>query len=506
MLGSAAVLCVSAFLVGFRPPSTALRAPINPVSGNLGFTVVVRGDATVVTNENEGTMAIGGNLVMGGAYSLANSGPGTYVDDDDARPTALVVGGRIDFPESTGFVRVLSGGYVKVGDLSGTFVMDRDNNGAIVNTRLNATDDYEDPVRVELTVTQPVDSVGPTQILDFDSLFSTYRDRSEALAECENNVVLTDANGDPFPGNEIPPGSTVYISPAPDMTNVLNITAENLSNIATLTFRNPPTAAGPLLINVDTSALGGVYTWSPPNFAGIGGPDARYILINFPGAQEITLPAGSGATVEGTIYAPGATLIDDNASNIEGNIVVDEFVHNGGEVHNFPFSTTLDCLGGPTPTPPVTPTPTGTSTSTATPTGTSTATATPTGTSTATPATTRVPRPAATATRATAGVLPVTAPRVPPKSRGTISPAQQSVRKTWTNQAQQGMGHVYSQYGAHKKEDTKVAVFVPLHKDADGWPAWGHQGRPAWHGPRVVAKHHGHEAHKNRRRHGRRPS
>ncbi|GIH67415.1 hypothetical protein Msi02_82320 [Microbispora siamensis] len=71
------------------------EAPIDPVGGNLGFTVVVRGDATVVSNENEGTLAVGGDLIMRGDYRVAADNPGTYVDDGDARPTALVVGGRI---------------------------------------------------------------------------------------------------------------------------------------------------------------------------------------------------------------------------------------------------------------------------------------------------------------------------------------------------------------------------------------------------------------------------
>ena len=130
------------------------------------------------------------------------------------------------------------------------------------------------------------------------------------------------------------------------MTNVLNLTAADLANIQILTFASQPTAATPLLVNVDTSGVGNTFAWTAPNFAGIGGSQARYVLFNFPTATALTLTPNA-ATVEGTIYAPNASLTDLSSSNTEGSVITRTLDHRGGEIHYFPFSTTLSCAGAP---------------------------------------------------------------------------------------------------------------------------------------------------------------
>ncbi|MFF0311545.1 collagen-binding domain-containing protein [Streptosporangium sp. NPDC004379] len=330
-------------------PASAME-PINPIAGNNGFTVMVEGDATLTSNENEGTLAIGGNLIMTGDYRVALATAGSYLVDGDARPTALVVGGRVAFDQSTptGRVSVPSRGYVKIGSLVDSVVMDTDDNQAPADTRVNSTGDYEDPKRMELNVRQPAASVGPATIFDFQRLFETYRARSAELAACENNVVLRDGNGRPFPGGVIPPGSTARISLAGNTTNVIRITGRNLAAITRLVFTRRPTAASPLLVVVDTSAEDGVLTWVPPAVTGIGGKQARFILFDFPDAVSITMPPGRGGTVKGTIYAPGATLTDTNPAGIDGNVVVGSFVQggpgsDGGKIRDLPFGATLSC-------------------------------------------------------------------------------------------------------------------------------------------------------------------
>jgi choice-of-anchor A domain-containing protein len=345
--------------------SASAKAPLNPIGGNSGFTVVVESDARLAGNKNEGTLAVGGNLTLDGNYHIANGGVGTFIVPGDAQPTALVVGGRVDFAQSSpsGRLTVLSNGYAKVGDLANASVLETDGNGASVNTRLNATGDYETSLRIGLTARQPVSSVGSASIFDFARLFATYRERAASLARCPSTVTLRDGNGLPFPGGVIPPGSAVRIGLTSGVTNVIQITAANLSNIAKLVFDNQPTTTSPLMIVVDTTAVGGDYVWAAPGFSGIGGPQARFVLLNFPDATTITLPAGAGATVEGTIFAPAASLVDENSSAIEGNVIVRELTHGtaanrGGEMHNFQFGAELDCTDPAlTPTPTPTPTP-----------------------------------------------------------------------------------------------------------------------------------------------------
>ncbi|WP_088974304.1 DUF7507 domain-containing protein [Micromonospora coxensis] len=318
--------------------------PVNPVAPALSFGVMTEGDANAISAENEGTMAVGGNLTFG-TYQLANNSVGSFVAPGDTRPTALVVGGRVDFAGSVpgSRLQVLSGGYAKVGDLTGTVVRDTDNNGAQVNTRILPTNNYDATPRVELTTRQAPSSVGPASPINFEAAFADFRSTSTGLATCDNTVVLRTPNGDVLP-RPIPPGSNAVVTLAPGVTNVLNISATDLANIETLTFASRPTASTPLLINVDTTSVGNDFSWTAPNFSGIGGEEARYILINFPTATRITLTAAA-RTIEGSIYAPNADLVDLSASNTEGSIITRTLDHRGGEIHYFPFSTTLACDG-----------------------------------------------------------------------------------------------------------------------------------------------------------------
>ncbi|GAA2190957.1 hypothetical protein GCM10009848_41760 [Micromonospora lupini] len=347
-----AILAVNALLAPTPAeplPNRVLTAaedvgPVDPVAEALSFGVMTEGDANVVSDENEGTLAVGGNLTFGN-YQLAGATAGSFVVPGDARPSALVVGGRVNFAGSVGGTRlqVLASGYAKVGDLTGTFVRDTDNNGAQVNTRILPSDNYDAAPRVELVTRQPVPSVGPTSPINFAGAFAAFRDTTAGLATCDNTVVLRTPNGDVIP-RPIPAGSNAVVTLTPGVTNVLNLTAADLANIQTLTFASQPTASTPLLVNVDTTGVGNTFDWTAPNFSGIGGTQARYVLFNFPTATALTLTTGA-ATVEGTIYAPNASLTDLSASNTEGSVITRTLDHRGGEIHYFPFSTTLSCAG-----------------------------------------------------------------------------------------------------------------------------------------------------------------
>ncbi|WP_419999091.1 collagen-binding domain-containing protein [Streptomyces boninensis] len=318
------------------------RAPIgNPMAGNNGFSTIVRGDALLGSTEMEGPTAIGGNLRFGPGYNVALHTPGSWTAPGDSEPTALLVNGQVDLADSatSGVLRVISG-YTKVGDTTGVSIADEDSNGASVNTRVVADGaGYDSTPRIEMTTRQPVDSVGPQpDLMDFDSIFDTYKERARAIAACPNNV---DLNGG-------------RITLAPDRTNILHITGDQLNDLSELTFLNKPTKSGPLAIVVDTTATGGTYSWDVPNMAGVSGEDAPYILWDFPDATDITI--ASGDSIEGTIYAPSAKLTDIDPANIEGDIAVDELVAgpmssptdppvNAGEIHYFPFDAELDCQG-----------------------------------------------------------------------------------------------------------------------------------------------------------------
>ncbi|MGW1084756.1 collagen-binding domain-containing protein, partial [Kitasatospora sp. NPDC002522] len=228
----------------------------NPVAGNRGFGTIVEQDAVLGSGETEGAVALGGDLTFGPGYHVGLHAAGGFTVPGDDRPTALLVGGRVDFAGSSrnGVLTVLGDRYLKIGDPTGAPVLDTDANHAQVTTQVVAADAGHNSVpRIELTVRQPPASVAPaTGLIDFTALFATYRQRATALAACPENLTLTDAAGQPLPA-DVPAGSTGFLTLDPSRTNVLHLTGAALNRLAGLNVRTAPTQSGPLLVVVDTA-------------------------------------------------------------------------------------------------------------------------------------------------------------------------------------------------------------------------------------------------------------
>ncbi|HTJ71627.1 MAG TPA: collagen-binding domain-containing protein [Actinospica sp.] len=358
--GWAAVPAAAVGTAGTR--GAAVRAAVgNPLAGNLGFGTIVERDVLLGSTETEGTVALGGNLAFGPGYNVMIHQTGTYTAPGESSPTALLVGGRISTTGSAsdGVLKVLNNGYVHVGDMAGISALATDSNGASVNTHIVAAGSAYDSVpRVELTTRETPSAVGPfTSPIDFTSLFATYRERARQIADCPQNVTLTDAAGTALPQQTgFGSGTQAYVTLTPGRTNVLHLTGADLNNLSELSFRTQPTAATPFVVVVDPVST--PYLWHVPNLPGVSGPQAPYMLWDFPTATDITMT--SGDSLEGTIYAPSAHLVDLDASNIEGDIAVRSFeagppdgnggYTNAGEIHDFPFAAELDCVGTETGT------------------------------------------------------------------------------------------------------------------------------------------------------------
>ncbi|GAA2139734.1 choice-of-anchor A family protein [Glycomyces algeriensis] len=359
VLGAAGVVAVAALATAATAPTAqAATVTIDPLESALGYNAFIEGDTTLTSHESEGPIATGGNLTIGGTYNVAIHTTGTFIDGDDAQPSALVVGGRLKYgqnPSIGNILRVLNEGYVKIGDLTGTSVLNTDTNNASVNTRLVAAGAaYDSTPRAELTVQQPIDSVGPTSPIDFDTAFADFRSKASQLAECENTVTMRDPSGLAVAKGEVAPGQQIRISLESGTTNVLDLTGEDLNNMANLTFLDQPSADTPLLINVDTSGTGGELDWDVATQAGISGTQAPYILWDWAGTTELNTV--SGDTVEGTVYAPDAVFSDTSPANIEGQIIAKQATlgdlgEEGGEIHQFPFAAELSCETDVTPSP-----------------------------------------------------------------------------------------------------------------------------------------------------------
>jgi choice-of-anchor A domain-containing protein len=346
---TAAIAAAALAATGVHYTANAAVVSMNPLDGTEGFNVFVRGDVALSSIEMEGPLALGGDLsVLDGVYNIDIHGHASYIVDGDALPTSLVVGGRADWAASdaNGIVRVLSSSYAKIGDLTGIFVRNTDQNNASVNTRILPADDYESSPRIELTVQQPIQSVGPVQVFDFDARFAEFEARAALLAGCENTVTMRDPSGASIAPGEVADGQQVRISLEPGQTNVLHLTATDLNNMGDFVFENQPDANAPLLINVDTSDVGGTFDWDVASQAGISGVQAPYLLWVFNDTEQLHITGGD--TVEGAIYIPGGDYINTSPTNVEGQIVARNAElgrpgENGGEVHHFPFAAEITC-------------------------------------------------------------------------------------------------------------------------------------------------------------------
>ena len=341
----------------------------NPVAAAQGFNAISLEDTRLANTESEGPIAVGGDLSFGGDYRVVVYDAGSFTDpaDDPATPVGLLVGGRLNLEGSSGTLSLLEG-YAKIGDPAGVEVIGTDANGADVFPRIVVEGEgYDSSPSVALNTLQSAESVMPKPgLIDFQDAFDRFGAYSSGLALCENAIRLTTADGEEIDPEDIPEGADVHVYLGPGQ-NVLNLSAATFVSLAELTFEDPPSASSPLVINVDTSDSGGVFDWSSaPLPAGAGALTAPYTLWNFPGASQVVIPAGVD-TVEGTVYAPTASVEHYSAANIEGTVVSRSFTQSSGgpvppagmgqgsalapmELHYRPFAAQLTtCETGPAP-------------------------------------------------------------------------------------------------------------------------------------------------------------
>ncbi|MFE7845826.1 collagen-binding domain-containing protein [Microbacterium sp. NPDC057407] len=384
----------------FNPVIDPLGQLVDGHAANSNFLVFVEGDAQLNADEAEGTVAVGGDLAFNSSYNIFSSRD-TFTVPGDARPVFLYVGGGIQWPANGSVLKILQDGYAKVGDTSTYVAFNTDQNNAVRDFRIVPPGgNYETTPRIEGTEPQTPASIAslvPDGLIDIPAAFELYQQTATVLGTCAPTLQLQ-SRDNPFPPLEspVPPGAAGRVEIVAGQTNVLNITAQDLANLSEITFAGAPlTATSPLVVNIT-----GDYNGTFPNSAGIGGAQAPFILWNFVDAASVVVTGGD--TMEGTLYAPRATVNWQVTQNIEGNVIAREFIHGvpvitpvgaPREVHDFPFSAEVSCVedGIPTPTPTPTISPTPTPTVSPTPLPTFTPTPTPTLSPQPTPTTTPNP-------------------------------------------------------------------------------------------------------------------
>ncbi|WP_141014316.1 collagen-binding domain-containing protein [Nocardioides sambongensis] len=352
-------------VTGINPVTQPVRLGGDLHPANVGFLVFSEGDVVLGANETEGSIATGGNLVIRATnYQVAAGSPPppTFKGDGDTGYTYLFARGGVTWENPGSLVRVENQGFTKIGDTSTYDAFNRDSNNATQPYRIvKKGAPYENQPLIEgRSRAQTPESIGAPvdrSVLDFGVAFAAYRQTSNGLGQCENTVTLRNANGDDLARPVT--GGQSYITLESGRTNVLNLAAAELAGLAEITFRTKPTSSTPLVVNVS----GASFVGRIPNMAGVGGSDAPYILWNFPDATTVRIT--SGATLEGTLFAPNAAVAWEADQNIEGNVIAASFTHVGGggsEVHGFPFDTEVSCappvdtspIDEPSPTDPAT--------------------------------------------------------------------------------------------------------------------------------------------------------
>lgn len=316
----------------------------SPTAPALGFNVFVEKDARLSTNETEGPVAIGRDLILNGSYQVATNNAGNFMSGNVR--IGLLVGGKVNY-FSAGTLQLNQNSYIKIGDSTGSRVWYRDLNGAASPIRVTNGSNYNSNPHIQLQanavnlgVSATNNPVFQSGLISFSQAFTILKTNSLRMSVCNNNAQLTTPNGQPISNNNLPNQVKINLN---NGINVLNINGAEMNRVQVLTYNQHPNANRILVINVNAP---GNFTWNVWNQAGIGFSQCPFIIYNF--YNTTTLNIAGNSTVEGTLFAPFADVTKTvNQSNIEGQVIAQSFFHSGGEVHYAVFSPSVPGCAAP---------------------------------------------------------------------------------------------------------------------------------------------------------------
>jgi choice-of-anchor A domain-containing protein len=346
----------------------------SPTSAALNFNVFTKGDATLSSHESEGPIAIGGNLTTNQYQISFESRLGVYRVNGSS--IGLAVRGGVKL--GSGALQVNGTNYVKIGDctpaeagLTPLKVWYKDNNGATSTIHITGSDkaySSEPMIKINANVgqfnqdinniTNPVCENVFTQganPIDIDGAFTKFSSRSAQLAGLEDNLAIRDQNGKINPSAPVGPylkAADVLNNPKiivdPNKINVLTVSADVWNIIQNSNVEGFPGGHQPgttsyndnfgLIVNIvnyDAFASSGDMLRFP-QFGGISSDKGSMVIYNFPDATGTVKLAGN-TEINGTIFTPNADLVKNGSNNINGQVIAKSFLHNGGEIHFYPF-------------------------------------------------------------------------------------------------------------------------------------------------------------------------
>lgn len=300
----------------------------NPLVYAKDFNVFVKGSATLSSNETEGPVAMGGNMTLAGNYQVNVHNVGTY-KSALGNLVGLYIGGKVIY-QSGNETKVLNNRYLKIGDLTGSTVT---NAGGSTKVHQSGSSPDSNP-KIFVGFQQSGDPVllSNAEKIDFDEAFAAMQSNALNIANCENNVQLKNANGQPI--SFVPDNGQVKITLTQNKVNVLAISGTELNKIVSITMDGPaPSLNSPLVINVNSV---GTFNWDPFVINGMQNNDSPYVLYNFSAATTLNIK-NRDQNIRGTVYAPFADIYKTINSNIDGQIVGLSYTQTSAENHYQPF-------------------------------------------------------------------------------------------------------------------------------------------------------------------------
>ncbi len=318
----------------------------SPTSPAQGFNLFVNSGASFYSSDAEGPIALGGDLTIGGNYSV--SAHNNFVYQLNKTNIGLLVGGKVNYNAGNNF-QVLNNGYVIIGNQNGSKVWYTDQNNAASPIRITPNTNYNGSPLISLStsasalgVSATVNPVFQASPINFSSAFSTMQTTSSSFSTAKDNAVIYNSpnqNAVAISHSNITANSQIYITALATGTTFLNIAGSDLNNIQGITFNGQkPDATHLLVVNINAP---GTFTWNSFNTGGISGTNASYILYNFYNTTSLAI-SGNNA-IEGTIFAPFANITKaSNNSNIEGQVIAQSYIQTaGGELHSYNFTSTV---------------------------------------------------------------------------------------------------------------------------------------------------------------------
>jgi choice-of-anchor A domain-containing protein len=307
-------------VLAFFTVLSSLISQSNPLAPAKGFNVFTEDYLRITGGDIEGAIGVGGDFRFSGGNhgQTVTTGGNPYVTLS-GKNYMVVVNGKIDWSASSG--------NININNNSGYLIKYSNLNGGTTPSNTNDIVSGGKTINVNAPGTFPA-SYQQSNICDFAAAFTMLKANSTMLAGYCTNVTVVTSTGAPKIDN-------LAVG-----TNVLNTTLSTLNSYGNLTFNALPSAAKPLIINVNAP---GNVTFNPPSFANLSLTEARYIIWNFYNAT--TLFVGPNV-LEGSLLAPLAD-VSKGSNNIEGQVIAKSYSQlQSGEIHIATFNTNLNTTGG----------------------------------------------------------------------------------------------------------------------------------------------------------------